>query len=117
MPEAAITGSLVSVESLPDLIGGSPILCFLCLFIDNHHEISGIHTVKAGKLYLGSFAFLIGVKEIALTINMGINPVLDVLEISLISGSSPNQVTPVEVQRFRIAPRAEVLCGGKPFHR
>jgi hypothetical protein len=32
------------------------------------------------------FAFLIGVKEIAFCINMGINPVLDVLEISPITG-------------------------------
>jgi hypothetical protein len=58
------------------------------------------HAVEICKIYRRHFAVFIAIENIALTVDVIVNPVLEVLEISPVSGSPPDQIVSIKIERL-----------------
>jgi len=66
--------------------------------VQEQQQIPRKHTVEICEPYSCDLAVLIGIENISLAVDVIVDPVFNILEISLVSSSPPDQILAVEIK-------------------
>jgi hypothetical protein len=94
MPKTTVFCSRIRIENLSDLVGTALVFQLSRLFKENEAKISRQHVIKSVYRTIDG----------SLIVNMKVDPCPDVVKIPLVASPKVNQIFPVEVERFGIAP-------------
>src|SRR6185436_19096658 len=116
MPEAVVFRAWIGVESLSDAVGGELVFRIFCFLVKQQEKIAGKHAVEVVELDFLDFALRVRASDDALIVDVHVDPVFDVLEVTRIASSLVREVLTVEIERLGIAPRAEIFRGRITLH-
>src|SRR6185295_12302935 len=97
VPEAAVFRTRISVEDFANVLSSKPVFLLLRLFIKNQQKISGHDVIERVNLAI----------DRALLVDVLINPRLDVIQVTLVSGAKIDKVLAIEIESFRVSPAFE----------
>ena len=98
MPEATIFCSWVGVEPLSNSIRRQFVFSILLFLIKQQLKVTGQHTVEIVVFDLARYSLRIGACNNTVCVNVRINPVLDVLQVSWFASALVNEILSVQVE-------------------
>lgn len=99
MPEASVSRTWIGIEAMAESVSGDLISGLMGFLIKHYKKIGSEHVIEGVNL----------AARVAFSIDVSIDPILDVLQIPLITCSPIDEVLAEKIKSTRVCPASEGL--------